>query len=319
MIKLNNDDKKIINSFINFYFNENISYNDLNTYEKDIYGKSINLIMDGVHFDLNFLNNDNNKLNITINGGYMSLIKKINIDYIFSAFGNYFFSKNFLGHLIENYSNHINYNNDSTNNNNDSTNNNNNSNQIKILSLQTTKLSNRFYLNNKQIQLINLEDLKKTEHSNDVLHLLKFNYENNYECLKKCHKKKCTELFKLDYTYNQKMYRTIKKKFKLVLSSGILTILHLLKLKCTIYINGFNFNLLEGKYHNIEYYKYTEKEQYRTEMDSKNLTHLKQERFVKGIEQDKYVLYLLKFKYLNDKIFLQNNLHNALELFGSNN
>lgn len=307
MNKLNNDDKKIINEFINFYFNENISYNDLNIYEKDIYGKSINLIMDGEHFDLNFLNNENNKLNITINGGYMSLIKKINIDYIFSAFGNYLFPKNFLGHLIENFNN-------GTNNSN-----NNYSNQVKILSLQTTKLSNRFYLNNKQIQLIDLEHLKKSENSNNILHLLKFNYENNYECLKRCHKEKCTELFKLDYTYNQKMYRTIKKKFKLVLSSGILTILHLLKLKCKIYINGFNFNLLEGKYHNIEYYKYTEKEQYRTEMDSKNLTHLKQERFVKGIEQDKYVLYLLKFKYFNDKIFLQNNLYNSLEFFGSNN
>jgi hypothetical protein len=314
MTKLNNDDKKIISEFINFYFNENISYNDLNTYEKDIYGKSINLIMDGEHFDFNFLNNDNNKLNITINGGYMSLIKKINIDYIFSAFGNYFFPKNFLGHLIENFSNN---NNNKINNNN--SNNSNYNNQVKILSLQTTKLSNRFYLNNKQIQLIDLEHLKKSENSNDILHLLKFNYENNYECLKRCHKEKCTELFKLDYTYNQKMYRTIKKKFKLCLSSGILTILYLLKLKCKIYINGFNFNLLGGKYHRFEYYKYTENEHYRLSMDSANLKHLKQERFMKGVEQDKYVLYLLKFKYFNDKIFLQNNLYNALKIFGLNN
>lgn len=301
MIKLNNNDKKIINEFINFYFNENISCDDLNIYEKDIYGKNINLIMDGEHFDLNFINNNNN-LNITINGGYMSLIKKINIDYIFSAFGNYLFPKNFLGYLIESYNNGSN---------------NSNNNKVKILSLQTTKLSERFYLNNKQIQLINLEDLKKAENSIDILRLLKINSEHNYDCLKRCHKEKCTELFKLKYTYNKKMYRAIKKKFKLVLSSGILTILHLLKLKCNIYINGFNFNLLEGKYHNIEYYKYTKNEQYRTEMDSKNLTHLKQERFVKGIEQDKYVLYLLKFKYFNDKIFLQNNLYNALEIFGS--
>ena len=302
MIKLNDDDKKTINTFIDFYFSQNVIYNDLNLYEKDIYGKNINLVMDGEHFDLKFLNNDNN-LNITINGGYMSLIKKMNINYIFSAFGNYLFPKNFLGYVIEN-----------SNNNNDNNNDNKNE-KIKILSLQTTKLSERFYNNNKQIQLIDLQELKKAENCIDILHLLKLNYEHNYQFLKRCHKEKCTEFFKLKYTYNQKMYRYIKKKFKLVLSSGILTILHLLKLKCNIYINGFNFNLLEGKYHRTEYYKYTENQHYRTKMDSKSLTHLKQDRFIKGIEQDKYVLYLLKFKYFNYNIFLQSNLHNALELY----
>ena len=281
-------DKEIIEKALNDYFNSEIG--ELNSFEKDIQGKKVNLIMDGEYFDKNLMYNSENCINITVNCGILYFMNNnINIDYIYTAFGNITFLKNLINNTIHRTLN---------------------VNKIRILSLQNNNLFRGFKSFCKCLNKIKLEDLNKVTTNLTMIELLK-NNNIHYQNLKRCHKKKNNEFIQVEKTSNVIWYKQLKCKYSVLLTAGILTILHLLKLNCEIYINGFNFNLIKGNYHTMDYYKYTPQFHNRTTMNSLELIHLKQDKFIKGIEQDKYVLYLLKNKF-NNKLHFQDKINISL-------
>lgn len=304
MINLSDDDKKSIYIALKKYFRKEFDYSTLNEFEKNIYTKKINLIMDGELYSDSLLKQD--AINITINGGVFNFINKgINIDYIYSALGNEIFTKNLLLNIVNNTlkTNHVN-----------------------ILSLQSNKLTNRLKINNNLLHKLDKNKLENSKTSIDIINLLIYNHENKFMKMKKCHRHKLESILKLKHVSNYDWYKKFKKEHKMNLTAGILCILHLLKLKCDIYINGFNFNLISGNYHSIEYYKYTPEQHFRTNMSSLTLNHLNDERHIKGIEQDKYVLYLLCYYIFPNNIHFQKeisdkycNYHKNEYMFYNNN
>lgn len=289
MLNLTEEDKKNINTALDNYFNYEIS--DLNTFEKNIQGKKINLIMDGEYFDKNFMYQSDNYLNITVNCGIFYFTNNnINIDYIYTAFGNITFLKNLISNIIQNTLN---------------------KNEINILSLQNNNLFREFKSKGKSLKTIKLDKLYNCTTNLKMIELLKNNYIN-FINLKRCHQQKINKFININKVSNFVWYKQFKCKYSVVLTAGVLTILHLLKLNCEIYINGFNFNLIDGNYHTIDYYKYTPEYHDRTKMSSLNLKHLKQDKFIKSIEQDKYVLYLLKNK-CNKQLHFQKQIKVALD------
>ena len=288
MINLTYNDKLIIEEALDNYFNYSI--NELNLFEENIQGKKINLMMDGSLFDKNLMYNDCDCLNISINSSILYFTNNnIKIDYIYTAFGNITFLKNLI--------NNIKYDKLKINN-------------INILSLQNNNLFREFKSRGKCLSDIKEEDLNNATTNLKMIELFKKNFIN-FTNLKRCHKIKINKSIQVHKTSNVLWYKKLKCEYSVVLTAGILTILHLLKLKCEIYINGFNFNLIDGNYHTMDYYKHTPEHHYRTEMSSLELTHLKNTKFIKGIEQDKYVLYLLKNKF-NDKLHFQKEIEVAL-------
>ena len=99
MINLSDENKKMIHLGLKKYFKDEFDYSTLNEFERDIYGKKVNLIMDGELYSDSLLQDD--ALNITVNGALFKFINKgINIDYIYSSFGNEIFIKNLLSNIV---------------------------------------------------------------------------------------------------------------------------------------------------------------------------------------------------------------------------
>ena len=305
MINLSDDNKKMIYLGLKKYFSKEFDYLTLNQFEKDIYGKKVNLIMDGELYSDSLLQDD--ALNITVNGALFKFINKgINIHYIYSAFGNEIFIKNLLSNIVNNTIG---------------------TNKINILSLQSNKLTIRLKIHNKLLYKIDKLKLENSKNSIDIINLLIYNHENKFMKMKKCHRHKLESILNFKHVSNYEWYTIFKKQYKMVLTSGILCLLHLLKLRCDVYVNGFNFNLISGHYHTMDYYKYTPEQHFRTSMDSLTLNHLNnKERHIKGIEQDKYVLYLLLNYFFKDNLHFQkeinekySNYHKNEYMFYNNN
>lgn len=278
---MNNLNYSKYNKYIDSFINDT---NYKLSIEKELSGKNINLLMDTNIFNKSIMFTDN-FLNISCNNGlYFFEKNNINIHYNFCSGGNNIFISNYLGYSIyENFMKNIN---------------------TKIIFLQKNNYTDLLLNNNFNYNKIDKDKYDKIIiHSNNLCkdnlykNLLSRNFNNNFNN------------FYLSSFYN---YYNKFKINDLNITTFTRTLLILIKLNCTICINGFSCNIIKTNYHSEYYYKYTSNLNTRINTNSIDVKHIKDnEKHYSGIIKDNYVLYYLLKKYPN-KIKIDKNIKNTL-------
>jgi len=271
------------------FTNLNNVYENLNNFfykcelldELNIKGKTINYVTDSEEVIDELHNIDTNILTICCNSSILFFNENnINIDYVFANF-NHLCTKFYCSYYLENrqklknlkkiiqMNNRIHYNN----------------------SIKNLKIIEQNY-ENKELE----KELKNTyiENYND-LNILTEKYENNIDNSNEITNKIIkSEFLNFEYFYEYD------------LSTGMLGLLYLIKLKCKINLYGFTFNLTNKRYHcsNVEKYLF-ELKHLNSKKSSDAWVH-KQE----GQSIEQFILfYLITFhnikipNYLNDIVF----------------